>query len=453
MIYIYVSESCGNLVKPILDALKLQFRKKGENIDFEYQSEDPRAASIYLGPPNREVLENLREMKLFIIVEESLPYELFEYYLTNEIVGVFRKERLEIEYEEKGKLESALKEVLRELMISQVQDLNGSLAISFPYKKIMNWKLSVPEPKKLHDFYKDRKYVSIFLDPSMRSFVRDLRKVMKEFKDFYEKSGFKDRRKKLSAKKFDEMNRNLKSLTSDLNLRKIPSLLIEGETGTGKSMIAEILARGILEEDMKDSYFRFSLVNVEKDLVNSELFGYEKGAYTGADQTKMGILLEYAFGVVFLDEIAEIPPEVQAKLLVYLDDYQLKPLGYSHSIPAPVILVAATNKDLSKAMKEESFRKDLYYRFKYKLRVPSLRERKQDINFLVNFVLLNPEVNPYEEGKGYAIKKISLDALQKLASYDYPGNFRELEDILRQAVNLAVLEGFDTILEKHLKIV
>ncbi len=119
-------------------------------------------------------------------------------------------------------------------------------------------------------------------------------------------------------------------------------------------------------------------------------------------------------------------------------------------MPAPAFIIAATNKDLKEDIKKGTFRSDLYYRFRYRITVPSLKERKSDIRFLINFILQNPKINPYSNGR-YEIEKISIKAIEKLEEYNYPGNFREMQFILQNAVNNALSERKDILLSEHLE--
>jgi transcriptional regulator with PAS, ATPase and Fis domain len=234
---------------------------------------------------------------------------------------------------------------------------------------------------------------------------------------------------------------------------KLPTILIEGETGTGKSLITKIIYDAVKNRvaDDRIKYYQFSLVNMEQNLIDSELFGTRKGAFTDASDRE-GRLMEYIFGFVFLDEIAEIPFSTQAKLLLYLDEYKITPEGYDKAaIPVPTFLMAATNKNLISEIQKGNFRSDLYYRFKYKISIPSLRERKEDLRFLISFILQSPFINYVDDNLNYAVDKISLEAIEKLENYSYPGNFRELESILKAAVNDCVIKKQSIILPENIR--
>lgn len=467
MYKIYAEEGIIHIVKDILNSLQKQFQKKGERFVFDDVLINDKSkldqANIYVGSIDETMINQLINKKLIVIFENKFDPNLFQYFLTHEIVGVFRKDRLEIEYEEKGKLEKLLKDLIREGEYNVVSQSDGKYIQHIPYKEITNWKFHI-DIKNPVEVYQKSKYISIFLDPTMRQFSRKLRRIINDFKDTFDKYlnnkdsklEEKECRKSTKQKNLKELEKDLnqckEKLSKDMGTIKLPSLLIEGETGTGKSLIAEMIAYEVFGEDyIQDFYRKYSINNVSKELIETSLFGHEKGAYTGGETERLGYLIESRFGILFLDEIAEVPPDVQAKLLVYMDDYMVKPMGYSGlGIFAPVMLIAATNKNLKHEIELGNFRMDLYHRFKYKIEIPPLRERKEDIRFLINFVLLNPLVNPFSKENGYAINKISLEAIEILENYHYPGNFRELEGILKQAVNLAMTDGLDIILPKHL---
>lgn len=464
---IFAEEDLSKIVEDIIDKLKIQFHSKNEIFELpEIITGDLsklNETKIYIGRLSDKNADKLLDKKIIVVFENKLDASVFKYFLTHEIVGIFRKDRLEIEYEEKGKLEKLLKDIIREMNYKVISQKDKRYIQQIPYKEITNWKFQI-DSKNPVVVYQDSKYVSIFLDTSMREFSKRLRKIINDFKSCFQKylmddaSENKEENCRKSSKNKTlkdlekEMNKCYNKLLNEMGTIRFPSLLMEGETGTGKSLIADIIANEVFGSEYVDDFYRkYSINNVPKELIGSSLFGHEKGAYTQAESERIGHILESRFGILFLDEIAEIPPDVQAKLLVYMDDYMVRPIGYSGpGIFCPVMIISATNKDLKQGIEKGEFRIDLYHRFKYKIKIPALRERKEDIRFLINFVLLNPNINPFEKNNGYLIKKISFEAIQKLENYHYPGNFRELEGILKQAVNLALTDGLDIILDKHI---
>ncbi|MDN5342255.1 MAG: hypothetical protein PWP28_1130 [Oceanotoga sp.] len=391
---------------------------------------------------------NISKYKFILLVEENLKDSIFDIMTEYEVLGVFRKKRLEFELEEKGKLEKLLKEIIRDLnskLSNEGRDSYFNKKYTF---KDLDWKFKMDfkSINKTKEFYSKKKYVSMFLDPSMRNFYNQLNSIIKDFKNSFNEISF------LNLKKDTESINSINEISEILNKKfredfKLPSLLIEGETGTGKSLLASIISDKVKES----SLYKFSLVNISENLIDSEIFGNAKGAFTGADEDRKGRLLNNIGNFVFFDEIAEIPTKTQTKLLLYLDDYKINPEGYDgKSIPVPTFVIGATNRNLRDMMINNDFRTDLYHRFKYKIRIPSLKERKEDMRFLISFIMQNPYINDLGDNGFYKVNKISMEAIKKLENYEYPGNFRELEYIIKFAVNRAIYNEIDIILPEHI---
>ena len=207
-------------------------------------------------------------------------------------------------------------------------------------------------------------------------------------------------------------------------------VMILGESGTGK----ELVARSIHSNgpNAQKPFLPVDCGSLVPTLVESELFGYVKGAFTGANRNKDGLLVAAADGTVFLDEIGELPLDLQAKLLRALQEREVRPVGASHRVPIRARILAATNRDLKHMVELGRFRKDLYYRLNVvSLRLPPLRERRQDVALLTAHFL-------DRIGKDYAKKfELSDEALRVLDEYDWPGNVRELENALERACSFA----------------
>jgi DNA-binding NtrC family response regulator len=206
------------------------------------------------------------------------------------------------------------------------------------------------------------------------------------------------------------------------------TVLIYGETGSGKDLIAQAIHYNSPRSEAP--FMPINCAALPEQLIESELFGYVKGAFTGALQNKRGFFEEAAGGTLFLNEISEIPLRVQAKLLQALENQEIRRLGQSKSIKVDVRILAATNIDLEDAVRKGSFRKDLFYRLKvFPIVVPPLRERKEDIPLLVRYFLdkFCPPMNK-------KITTISEEAMEILGQYSYPGNVRELENIIQRSV-------------------
>jgi two-component system, NtrC family, response regulator AtoC len=205
------------------------------------------------------------------------------------------------------------------------------------------------------------------------------------------------------------------------------AVLISGESGTGKELIARAIHfRGAFANRPFVAVDCGSLVPT---LIESELFGYEKGAFTGALKSKQGLFQSADTGSVFLDEIGELPLELQAKLLRVLQEKEVRPVGSNQRVKVDVRIIAATNRDLEAAYKAGTFRKDLYFRLNVvTVHVPALRERRSDIPMLVNWFC-----ERYAPG---ADLRVSNTAMKALMNYDWPGNVRELENCVERAVAL-----------------
>ena len=212
------------------------------------------------------------------------------------------------------------------------------------------------------------------------------------------------------------------------------TVLIAGESGTGK----ELLARAIHfnSSRSKKPFVPINCAAIPETLLESELFGYEKGAFTGAVQRKLGKFEVANGGTIFLDEIGEMSPLLQVKILRFLQSHEFEPLGSNKLRRADIRIIAATNKDLLSMVKENKFREDLYYRINViNIKLPSLRERRLDIAPLAESFAIR-----FGKKNGKKIKGFEPDALNILAHYNFPGNIRELENIIERAAILAQSE-------------
>jgi len=206
----------------------------------------------------------------------------------------------------------------------------------------------------------------------------------------------------------------------------IHPVLILGESGTGKEMVARSIHYSGPFRDKP--FIPVDCGSLVPTLIESELFGYVKGAFTGANQSKDGLMAMAEGGTIFLDEVGELPVDLQAKMLRAIQEKEIRPVGSTKRIPINVRILAATNRDLEQAVTQGSFRRDLYFRLNVlSLRIPPLRERRQDIPLLIgHFVERMTRASGQE-------KVLSDDALKALLAYDWPGNVRELENCLERA--------------------
>jgi len=208
------------------------------------------------------------------------------------------------------------------------------------------------------------------------------------------------------------------------------NVLIQGESGTGKELTAMAIHFGSPRKDKP--YISFNCGSFTEELIANELFGHEKGAFTGAENIKVGLLEAAQGGTVFLDEIGEMPLSMQVKLLRVIQEKKLLRVGGSDPVNLDIRVISASNKDLENEIKAGQFREDLYFRLKVvKIRVPSLRERKEDIPLLIKHF-----INKYNMLYNKKIKGFSKQAREVLMKYSFPGNIRELEHIVSSAVAL-----------------
>jgi len=209
------------------------------------------------------------------------------------------------------------------------------------------------------------------------------------------------------------------------------TVLITGESGTGKELIARAIHKN--SPGNKNPFVVVNCVAFSSHLLESELFGHEKGAFTGAISKRIGRFEMAKGGTIFLDEIGEVDPVIQTKLLRFLQEREFERVGSSKSIKVDVRILSATNLDLKKKAEDNNFRQDLYYRLNvFNIEVPPLRERKEDIPLLVEHF-----IHKYNKILNKKVEEISPQAMELLLNYDYPGNIRELENILERSMIMA----------------
>ena len=239
-----------------------------------------------------------------------------------------------------------------------------------------------------------------------------------------------------SVLNFDEIVGQSRILTETLEKVRLvaatdSSVLVLGETGTGKELIARAVHSNSARKDRP--LIKVNCATLPSGLIESELFGHEKGAFTGAGEKRIGRFELAQGGTIFLDEIGEMPPELQVKLLRVLQEHEIERIGGRDTIPIDVRVIAATNRDLQSALDDGSFRRDLYYRLNvFPIRLPPPRERVDDIPLLVHFF-----VQRYAGKIGRKISRIPASAMDRLIAYRWPGNVRELENVIERAVILS----------------
>ena len=214
------------------------------------------------------------------------------------------------------------------------------------------------------------------------------------------------------------------------------TVLVTGETGTGK----ELIARAIHKRSRRSAraFVSVNCAAVPRDLIASELFGHEKGAFTGATQRRLGRFELAEGGTIFLDEIGELPPETQVALLRVLQEREFERVGGNVNIRAEVRVITATNRDLEAAVADGAFRSDLFYRLNvFPIEIPPLRERREDIPLLVEYF-----INRYARRMGRTIRRINKRSLELLQAYPWPGNIRELQNVIERSVIVCESENF-----------
>lgn len=243
-----------------------------------------------------------------------------------------------------------------------------------------------------------------------------------------------------------DLNSNSKGMKQVLSLLEAVSqtdlvVMLSGETGTGKGYIARLVHNQSLRKSQ--TFVTIDCASIPETLIESELFGFEKGAFTGASHLKIGKLEQAKGGTVFLDEITNISETVQKKLLRVLEERRVDRLGGTKSIPIDIRIVTAHNGDMEKALSHNQFRKDLYHRLnQIMIHIPPLRDRKEDIP-----TLLNRFSEEFERETGKKRKELTMGTLSLLELYNWPGNVRELKNAFRRAF---LLSGGGPILAKHL---
>jgi DNA-binding NtrC family response regulator len=209
------------------------------------------------------------------------------------------------------------------------------------------------------------------------------------------------------------------------------NVLITGESGTGKELVAKAIHYSGARKG--GPFIAVNCPAIPETLLESELFGYKRGAFTDAKTDKKGLIFEATQGTIFLDEITEMPPVLQAKLLRVIEERQVRPLGDTNSYPIDVRIISASNRDIKEMIHQAKFREDLYYRLKViDIELPPLRERREDIPLLVQHFMSRFDKEPKKKATG-----VSEEALKFLINYSWPGNVRELENIIQRAITLS----------------
>ncbi len=245
-----------------------------------------------------------------------------------------------------------------------------------------------------------------------------------------------------SSQAIENVRIQLKDLAQ--NSTEIP-ILITGETGTGKNLAVKYFRKHSPRKGKP--YKEFSISELSETVLESELFGHVKGAFTGADKDKKGLFEDADGGILFLDEIGDYDLKIQKKIMRFIEDKTISPVGSAQSKKLDVQLIMATNRNLTKLISEEKFREDLYYRInKVKIELPSLRNRKEDIKVLAEYFFTH-----FKEKEKTNLGFIEDDVYEVLDSYSWPGNVRELQSVIWDACTKARLTGDKVLHLKHIR--
>lgn len=304
--------------------------------------------------------------------------------------------------------------------------------------------VTITDGDKLDNIYSQPRFTSLFIDKPMLQLMNQLSRILEEMKPAIEKLE-KDYKKVMGKsclnkkKEFDPAFIEELQKLKKTNPVRIESILLTGDTGVGKTLIA----RWIHENRFPGSFQEVNAAGLSLTLLESEMFGHVKGAFTDAKQDKSGKSLLSLGGVLFLDEVGDIPLEIQPRVMKFIEEKTFVPEGWDKMEPiyAPSLVVAATNKDLEKEVKEGRFRRDFYARFHHRVHIPSIEERKDSLPVIVDFILQNPAVN-----KNKTLKYISNDTIDKLKGLKYEENFRGLERVVKDAAYKTIEAGLDIIL-------
>ena len=392
---------------------------------------------------------------LFIMFKGGLKSSIVNVAQKNAAVGVFPVDRFHgsrIEYVEISRFEKVLKKTLRDKLSTRFPE--------WDFKKSIDWKVNLENNIRGPDGdSEETDYISLFGDEithrnvkksneliaAVRSYARELEKFRSRANKWIESLQNMEVSEDQDMRKAKKAMKDLNNLTSKMSFGKPMCILLTGPTGCGKTLLAKYIATNLFGS--LKNFSRISLVNMGDNLLESELFGGFPGSWTGSSY-KVGKIVSMAGGAVFLDEIGEITPTIQAKLLTYLDDMRVLVEGFSDTsgVKVPVLIIAATNRDVRKEISLGNFRSDFYQRFAFEIQMPSLSERKSDFRYILSHLL-----QVKKKAMNLKIDEISIAAVEKLECYEYPGNYRELERVVTAAMMSAEMDRREIVLARDVQ--
>jgi hypothetical protein len=428
------------------DSLKFvqELLHKNEFRDFELTEQDPDFIISETIPD---------EPKLFVVIWDKHDIKAIEKISRERhkfLRGFFIKDEIEAF---PSQLIETLTNISTELsFIADLRRKSEEVKDKGEYIEIGKYVKIGKDSRKLEDYFSSPRFTSLFIDRPMLQMMSRLARILEDMQPALQKLENHYENPVGSIIKNSGLNATNgfdKTVVDDLSRLmvsqplQIEPILLTGETGVGKTLIARWIHEQAKQSGLKGTFQEINSSGLSQTLLESELFGHVKGSFTDAKQDKPGKALLALGGVLFLDEIGDMPLDIQPRVMKFIEEKTFTPEGWYGVTPfyTPMLVVAATNKDLGAEVAGGRFRKDFYARLRHRVQIPSIEERKASLNAIIDFILQNPMVS----GQG-KIKYISRDALGKFKLIKYEENFRGLERIVRDVAYKTRDCGLDIIL-------